>query len=229
MTNPRKKFFITGTDTEVGKTFISCALLQKAKLQGLTTAALKPLAAGCDLVNGQLRNEDALNLMEFSSVRLPYQTVNPVTLVQPIAPHIAAAKEERQLQVARLEGYARGALMNAADFWVVEGAGGWFVPLNPRETMADFAIALQLPVIVVVGIRLGCINHALLTVSAIRQSGLAIAGWVANCIDENTAVQQENIDTLKAMIPAPLLGRVPYCESPKNAANYLDINCLLNN
>ncbi len=223
----RNRFFITGTDTEVGKTFIACAILQKAKTQGLSTAALKPLAAGCELINGQQRNEDALNLMEFSTVRMPYQTVNPIALSEPVAPHIAAAREGKQLQAARLEGFVRGAFTTPADFWLVEGAGGWFVPLNQRETLADLAMALQLPVILVVSIRLGCINHALLTVAAIKNSGLPLAGWVANGTVDDTPALQENIDTLRALIPAPLLGSVPWCESPKNAANYLNIDALI--
>lgn len=223
----RKKFFITGTDTEVGKTFISCALLHKAAQQGLTTGALKPLAAGCEEINGQWCNEDALALQRAQTLQLPYATINPVALKEPMAPHIAAAREGKSLQVGRLEGFARGAMATSADLWLVEGAGGWLVPLNPRETLADFARSLQLPVILVVGIRLGCINHALLTQLAVRQSGLPLAGWVANCIDPKASVIDDNIATLKTLIGAPLLGVVPQCDSPEAAAEHLTLEPII--
>jgi len=225
----KKRFFITGTDTEVGKTFITCALLAKAASAGFTTAALKPVAAGCELHDGEWKNSDALLLQSHASLPLPYQTVNPVALKQPIAPHIAAAQEGKTLQVSRLEGFVRGAMMTPADLWLVEGAGGWMVPLNPRESLADLAQTLGFPVIVVVAMRLGCINHALLTVAAIRQSGLPVAGWVANCISEDVLVLEENIATLKALIAAPLLGVVPRCESPTAAAEYLTLEPIISN
>lgn len=221
------KFFVTGTDTEVGKTFISCALLEKAKAQGLTTGALKPVAAGCVEQDGILKNEDALALIDSMTLSLPYQSVNPVALKEAIAPHLAASHENKVLQTSRLTGFIQGAFMNRADLWLVEGAGGWFVPLNPRETLADIAIKLQLPVILVVAIRLGCINHALLTANAIRQAGLPIAGWVANCMDDNAECVQENIQSIYERIQAPLLGVVPKCENAQKASEYLSIEMLL--
>lgn len=204
----KKSFFITGTDTGVGKTLVSAALLVAAKNRGLSTAALKPVAAGCEVTDAGLRNEDALLLHRLITSDLRYEQINPVALEPAIAPHIAAQQAKRGLSVDRLAGFCRGVLNNA-DFTVVEGAGGWRVPLNPAETLADLARVLNLPVILVVGIRLGCINHGLLTVEAIARDGLHIAGWVANCIDPHMPCQQENIATLAQRIPAPCLAVVP--------------------
>ncbi len=222
-----KKFFVTGTDTEVGKTFVSCAILEKAKQANLQTGALKPIAAGGFDDEGIIKNEDAVALSNAMTLTLPYQSINPVILKEPIAPHIAAEKEGKKLSASRLHGFAQGALLNRADFWLVEGAGGWFVPLNQRETLADFAVQLNVPVILVVGVRLGCLNHALLTAQAIAQSGLPLAGWVANCLDSEAAYTEENIETLKGRIRAPLLGVVPKCESPVEAATYISLEALL--
>lgn len=209
----KKQFFITGTDTNVGKTLIAAGLLHAVNQLGLTTAALKPVAAGCEQTSSGLRNDDALLLQSVMSERLAYEQINPIALQAAIAPHIAAQQEKRVLSADRLAGFCRGSL-GQADFTLVEGAGGWLVPLNERETLADLAGLLQLPVILVIGIRLGCINHALLTVNAIRQQGLVLAGWVANCIDETMPAQQENIHSLAVRIPAPCLGVIPKLPSP---------------
>ena len=205
----KKTFFVTGTDTGVGKTFISAGLLLTAKQRGLSTAALKPVAAGCEMTAAGLRNDDALLLQSVITQPLAYEQVNPIALEPAIAPHIAAQQARRVLSVDRLSGFCRGAL-NQADFTLVEGAGGWRVPLNPAETLADLARALRLPVIMVVGIRLGCINHALLTAEAIARDGLLMAGWVANVIDPDMPCQQENIVSLQQRLAAPCLGVVPY-------------------
>jgi len=209
----RKTFFIAGTDTNVGKTLVTAGLLVAAKNHGLTTAALKPLAAGCEKTDAGLRNADALLLQSVITLPLDYEQINPIALESAIAPHIAAQQEKRVLSADRLAGFLRGSL-NLAEFNLVEGAGGWRVPLNPQETLADVAKILRLPVILVVGARLGCINHALLTVEAIRNDGLQLAGWVANCIDADMPVLQENIYSLAARIPAPCLGVVPWLENP---------------
>lgn len=209
----RKQFFVTGTDTNVGKTLVAAGLLLAAKKQGLRTAALKPVAAGCEKTDAGLRNEDALLLQSVMTESFAYEQINPIALQAAIAPHIAAAQEKRVLSADRIAGFCRGSLLHAG-FTLIEGAGGWRVPLNPRETMADLAKILQLPVILVVGVRLGCINHALLTVDAIRNDGLVLAGWVANCVDADMPVLQENIESLAARIPAPCLGVVPWLESP---------------
>lgn len=224
MTSTTKKaFFITGTDTNVGKTLIAAGLLVAAKNKGLTTAALKPVAAGCEQTAEGLRNADALLLQSVITQQLSYEQINPYALEAAIAPHIAAQQEKRSLSVDRLSGFCRGVLASA-NFTLLEGAGGWRVPINARETLADLAKNLQLPVIVVVGVRLGCINHALLTFEAIIRDGLPIAGWVANCVDAQMPVLQENIDSLRARLPAPCLGVVPFLkeQSPDLVANYFD-------
>lgn len=219
----KKAFFITGTDTNVGKTLIAAGLLIAAKNKGLTTAALKPVAAGCEKTEEGLRNADALLLQSVITQPLVYDQINPYALEAAIAPHIAAQQEKRSLSVDRLSGFCRGVL-GSADFTLLEGAGGWRVPINPRETLADLAKNLQLPVIMVVGIRLGCINHALLTFEAIVRDGVPIAGWVANCVDAEMPVLQENIDSLRARLPVPCLGVVPFLvdQSPNLVATYFD-------
>jgi dethiobiotin synthetase len=209
----KKAFFITGTDTNVGKTLVSAGLLLAAKQKGLTTLGLKPVAAGCEKTEQGLRNADALLLHSLTTQALYYEQINPIALEAAIAPHIAAQHEKRNISVDRLMGMCRG-VMSDAEFTVIEGAGGWRVPINPRETMADLAKELQVPVILVVGVRLGCINHALLSFEAIVRDGLSVAGWVANCIDEHMPVQQENIDSLCMRLPVPCLGVVPFMAEP---------------
>jgi len=208
-----KTYFVTGTDTAVGKTFIAAALLKAAEAKGLSTAAIKPVAAGCEEVDGELKNDDAILLQQIMSKKFDYAEVNPVALPQPIAPHLAATAAGKNMTVSRLAGYCRGTLIRAGQFNIVEGAGGWRVPINHRETMADLVRELQLPVILVVGVRLGCINHTLLTVEAILRDGLSIAGWVANCIDPDMPCQQENIDSISQRLVFPLLGTVGFIKS----------------
>ncbi len=219
-------FFVTGTDTEVGKTAVSCAVLHAARAAGLTTAAVKPVAAGCD-ADG--RNDDALALQAAMTLALPYAQVNPVALQPAIAPHIAAAQAGRSLSADRLAGLCRGVMHSAADLVLIEGAGGWRVPLGPRETLADVAIALGVDVIMVVAMRLGCINHALLTAEAIRADGLRLAGWVANQPGAAMACHAENLDTLQRLLPAPLLGELPFITpfDAALAAQYIDLSKLL--
>lgn len=201
-----RAFFVTGTDTEVGKTAVSCALLAAARSVGLTTAAVKPVAAGCD---DEGRNDDALLLQQHATLPLGYEQVNPVALEAAVAPHIAAAREGRKVAVADLVAPCRQVLDAGADLALVEGAGGWRVPLGPGETLADLAIALDLEVILVVSMRLGCINHALLTAEAVRRDGLVLAGWVANTPGERMDCYDENLDTLAERLPAPCLGAIP--------------------
>lgn len=222
-------FFVTGTDTEVGKTFVSAALLRAANDQGLKTLGLKPVAAGGEESAAGLRNEDALALMDAASVKLPYEQINPVCFKTPASPHIAAAIDSRRTSVSRLAGFCRGAMMQSYDFGLVEGAGGWRVPINERENLAQLAVTLELPVILVVGLRLGCLNHALLTAEAIRRDGLSLVGWVGNGIDPDMGYPQENIQTLKGALPAPCLGVIPHSSGIKSAEpkDYLKINLLL--
>lgn len=224
----KKAFFITGTDTDAGKTLVATGLLAAARQRGLSTLGLKPVAAGCVRSEQGLRNSDALALQAQTSIALAYEQINPIALEAAIAPHIAAQQEKRTLSADRLAGFCRSSL-NQVDFTLVEGAGGWRVPLNPRETLADLAQILRLPVVLVVGVRLGCINHTLLTAEAIRHDGLPLAGWVANVLDGDMPALQENIASLAQRLPAPCLGVVPRLAEPgaEAAAAYLDLNPLL--
>lgn len=219
-------WFVAGTDTGVGKTAVSCALMAAASLSGLSTAAVKPVAAGCD---EEGRNEDALCLMAAMTEELEYSQVNPIALQDAIAPHIAANLAGKTLQASRLVGLCRGVMLGKADVMLIEGAGGWRVPINPRETLADVAIQLQVGIILVVGMRLGCINHALLTVEAIRRDGLQLSGWVANQPGPRMARHEENVETLRQMLPAPLLGDIPFLPhwDATEAANYLKLQLLI--
>lgn len=203
-------FFVTGTDTGVGKTTVSCALLALAAQQGLRTLALKPVAAGCEQTTEGWRNDDALALMRAMTEPLSYDEVNPVAFPLPLSPHLAAEKANKRVSVAQLAGYCRGSLSRRVDFALVEGAGGWRVPLNEREMLSALPKALNLPVILVVGLRLGVLNHATLTAEAILRDGLKLAGWVGNVIDPDMAAQTENIATLKGLLPAPCLGVLPW-------------------
>ena len=220
-----KAFFVTGTDTEVGKTAVSCALLEAGRAAGLRTAAVKPVAAGLD---SDGRNEDAVQLMASMTETMDYHQVNPVALEPPIAPHIAAEQAGRRMQASQLAGICRGVITGPADLVLVEGAGGWRVPISPRETLADLTRALQIPVILVVGMRLGCLNHALLTAEAVQRDGLKLAGWVANQPGERMNCHEENLDSLRRLLPAPCLGEMPRLSpwDPKVGAKYLDISVL---
>ena len=224
-----KAFFVTGTDTDVGKTVISCGLLAAANARGLRTAAIKPVAAGCELTPDGLRNGDALLLQQAMSLPLGYDEINPVALAPAIAPHIAAEQAGRRLSLQQLAGLCRGVLMQKADFTLIEGAGGWRVPLNPREYLSGLAVELNLPVILVVGMRLGCINHALLTAEAIARDGLLLAGWVANSCGQSMPYYAENIGAIRERLRAPCLGEVPLLERPDAAAvgAYLDCAALV--
>lgn len=225
-----KRFFIAGTDTDVGKTVVACGLLHAAAEKGLKTLALKPVAAGAVMTADGLRNDDALQLQAAMTEELDYQQLNPVVLEPAIAPHIAAEQAGKRLSVSQLTGYCRGALMRPADFILVEGAGGWRVPVNRGEMLSGLAVELQTPVILVVGMKLGCISHAVLTAEAIRHDGLPLAGWVANCVDADMACLEENIASLQRLVPAPCLGVVPHLGKTATAdavAATLDISPLL--
>ncbi|WP_024672718.1 dethiobiotin synthase [Pseudomonas syringae] len=221
-------YFITGTDTDAGKTTVAAGLLHAARLAGLSTAAGKPVASGCVMTAQGLRNADALALQAECSVELDYDEVNPLALEPAIAPHLAAREAGIVLTVESLLQPMRHILSKQADFTLIEGAGGWRVPLAGERNLSDLAIALKLPVILVVGVRLGCINHAVLTTEAIARDGLMLAGWVANVIDGETSRLEENLATLVERLPAPCLGQVPRLEdaSAENVAHYLDIGKL---
>ena len=199
-------YFVTGTDTGVGKTLISCALLHGFAAQGKRVAGMKPVAAGCD-DDGQ--NEDVLQLRAAGNVAVGYGQINPYCFVPAIAPHLAAQLAGVIMQFSRIAA-SYHELAAQADVVIVEGAGGLLVPLNAQQDSADLVEELGLPVILVVGMRLGCLNHALLTVEAIEQRGLTLAGWVANIVDPGMAMIEQNIAALQQRIAAPLLGTVPY-------------------
>ena len=224
--------FVTGTDTEIGKTLVSAALLRGFARAGLRTAAMKPIAAGAFEVDGVWHNEDADQLDAASSVLLPPEIRTPYLLKAPAAPHIVAAQEHVALDIARIvECHAEA--MRRAELVVVEGVGGFRVPLTDALDTADLASALNLPVVLVVGMRLGCISHALLTAEAIAARGLHLAGWVANRVDPDMHFADENIasirDRLARQYETPLLGIVPH-QSPVSAdaaADCLDTSRLL--
>ena len=221
----KKVLFITGTDTDIGKTLIATGLLEAANSQGKKTAAIKPVAAGCNDTGEGPQNEDALMLQAAANTELSYQQVNPVALDEPMAPHIAAKEQGKRLSADRLTGFCRGITLLPVDLVVIEGAGGWRVPINNRESMAEIPKQLNAEVVLVVGLKLGCINHALLTAQAIRSDGVKIAGWVANTMDEDMLRLDENIDTLKQLINEPCLGVIPKLsdKSPQQVATFLTV------
>lgn len=225
MTTPQKRhaYFVTGTDTEIGKTLVSCLLLSAAAARGLSTLGMKPLAAGGEQAPDGLRNEDALQLMAASTRQLPYAQVNPVCLPAPMSPHLAARLAGRRVTAERLVGFCQGVLLQRADFTVIEGAGGWRVPINAREYLSDVARALQLPVLLVAGLRLGCLNHTLLTAEAIARDGLLLGGWVANLVDPDMARQDDNIATLSEALGMPPLGVVPRLPTPLCLERHVDL------
>ena len=219
-----KSYFVTGTDTAVGKTLISCALLHGFAAQGARVVGMKPVAAGCD---EDVQHEDVRQLRAAGNVQASAGQINPYCFMQVVAPHLAAQFVGVSINFERiLESYAE--LAAQADVVIVEGAGGFRVPLNATQDSADLAEQLGLPVILVVGMRLGCLNHALLTAEAITSYGLTLAGWVANCVDENMAMREANIAALQQRIGAPLLGVVPYRAQPdaREAAKHLDLKLL---
>jgi dethiobiotin synthetase len=216
--NPQKPaWFVAGTDTEIGKTFIACALLHALRDRGLSAIGMKPVAAGTDEKG---RNDDVEALIAASGVEAPRELINPSLFAPAIAPHIAALEEKRPIDIERIA-QSFAALRPLADAIVVEGVGGFCVPLGPRVDAADLAQRLALPVILIVGMRLGCISHALLTAQAIAARGLTLAGWVANRIDPQMARFDENLASLEERLTAPLLGVIPANSSPEKAAKRL--------
>jgi dethiobiotin synthetase len=214
--------FVTGTDTGVGKTVIACALLHQLCRQGLKAVGMKPVAAGCERTAQGLINEDVELLRAAGVGPLPREAVNVYAFEPPIAPHIAAQREGTHIDLALIARRFEQ-LCAQSDAVVVEGAGGFLVPLTEQESFADLAVLLALPVVLVVGMRLGCINHALLTAQAIHDRGLRLAGWVANRVDPGMACFEENVESLRARLDAKLLGVVPFLAPPDPAAIRLDL------
>ncbi len=216
-----KRWYITGTDTEIGKTHVSCQLLQSLSQLGLSTAAFKPVASGAEDTGNGLRNDDANQLIHVSSTKIPYSKVNPWCFTEAVAPHLLAAEADVQINPEHM---AQMVSQYPAEVAVIEGVGGWLAPLDAKTSQADMAKALGAGVILVVGMRLGCINHALLSADRIQADGLSLLGWVANQVDLEMARYQDNIDTLKARISAPMLANIAWNE---NSPKY-DLNNLIN-
>ncbi len=202
-----KRLFVTGTDTEIGKTWVACALVRHLTDQGSQVAVMKPVASGCERTPEGLRSEDALALMAVANVSLPYAVVNPVALEPAVAPHIAASEAQLSIDVDAIAAVAKNI---HADYLVVEGVGGWCVPLGESTMLADLARRLADEVWLVVGLRLGCLNHALLTAREIQREGFPLVGWVANILDPDMPRLQENLATLESLMPVPCLGKVQF-------------------
>lgn len=208
----RHAVFVTGTDTGIGKSIVSAALLNALHDAGIRAVGMKPVASGCLQTHAGLRNEDAQLLLEHG-LEAPYEWVNPVALAEPIAPHLAARHAGREISLAPLrDAFAR--LAQQAQLVVVEGVGGWMVPLSESLLLVDLVRELQLPVVLVVGLRLGCLNHALLSARAIQADGCELLGWIGNPVDARMACVEENLATLRARLPAPCLGVLPFASAP---------------
>lgn len=220
--------FIAGTDTGVGKTLVTASLLKVLADLGVRAAGMKPVAAGADLVDGRWVNEDVLQLMAQASVTAPMELVNPYLFREPVAPHLAAERKGVAIRIPRIvEDYE--SLASLARVVLVEGVGGVRVPLDAQRDSADLAVALGLPIVLVVGLRLGCLNHALLSVEALQARGLRLAAWVASRVDPHMALQDENVAALVARIPAPLLADLPHLRpaSPDAAARLIPVKRFL--
>lgn len=223
-----RNLFITGTDTGVGKTLVSCALIHALVVRGCTVAGMKPIASGSESTVDGLRNSDALALQHAANVRADYATINPYCFAPAIAPHLAAREMGVAIELDVLQ-HAYQQLAEHAEIVIVEGAGGWRVPLEPQGYLSDFPEQLKLEVILVVGMRLGCLNHALLTAEVIQSGPCRLGGWVGNVIDPHFAPLQENLATLRERLTVPCLGLLPYCKSPnpQALAELLDLTSYL--
>lgn len=218
-------YFITGTDTEIGKTTLSCILISNLVRKGLRVAPMKPVAAGASQIDGTWHNEDVDALMAAACKTWPVSLVSPFLLKTPIAPHLAAGLEGKTIDLSYIL-TCYETLRRQADAVIVEGVGGFCVPFTQTTSSADLAVQLNIPVILVVGLKLGCINHALLTAEAIRARGLKLAGWIANRIQPDMPFSDENVQTLEACLGAPKLGTIPYLESFEQADRYLEFRHL---
>ena len=214
--------FVTGTDTGVGKSLAAATLLEALRARGCRVVGMKPVASGCEESAEGLRNEDAVLLRAHSHGAPDYALVNPYAFAPPIAPHIAAAQTGIRIELGPIE-RAIAALCTKADCIIVEGVGGWCAPLSPTLMQSDVARALRLPVILVVGLRLGCLNHAILSARAIAADGCSLLGWIGSRIDPDMPYVEENIATLRARLPAPCLGVLPHASTrePRALAAHL--------
>lgn len=213
--------FVAGTDTEIGKTHASTALIHALRGAGWRTRGMKPVASGCEATADGLRNADALALQAASEPRPDYALVNPYSMRAPVSPHLAAREDGVHVEMEPIR-QAYATLAADCDRVVVEGIGGWMVPLGDELLASELPRALDLPVILVVGLRLGCLNHALLSARAIRADGLHLLGWVGNAVDPDMLRADDNLDTLRALMPVPCLGVLPHGGTPAEAAPRLD-------
>lgn len=213
-----KTWFVTGTDTEIGKTHCTVALLRHLAGQGQRVAGLKPIASGSEDTPDGLRNEDALALMAAANVPLDYAQVNPYAFAPPIAPHLAAAQVGAHIDPSRAVA-VMGALAGKADWVLVEGAGGWNIPLDETRFLHELVAAFTRDVVLVVGMKLGCINHALLSAAQIQRDGFELVGWVANAVDPAMREFDANLATLDAHMPAPRIGTVPHATAAGSSPN----------
>lgn len=220
-------YFVTGTDTGVGKTFIAQSIMHLAKLRRLSVVGYKPIASGCMVTTEGLRNEDALNLQQASTLELSYEDVNPFSFQEAVAPHLAAAQSKRDICLKSVSDGFNKLQKKHPDMTIVEGAGGWRLPVGNQQFLSEFVLEHKMPVILVVGVRLGCLNHAVMTAEIIKSDGLELVGWVANHLDSDMPYLKQNVESLKAMLDAPMLGEVPMALNPKMASEYLDITPLL--
>ncbi len=209
--------YITGTDTGIGKTVVAASLLAALNAQGVVAVGMKPVASGCTATPLGLRNADAQLLIAHSANAPDYALVNPYAFAEPIAPHLAAADTGVEIEIGRI-GVAFAALSTMSQFTVVEGVGGWMAPLGSALMQSALAQALRLPVILVVGLRLGCLNHSLLSARAIKADGCELVGWIGNCVDADMLRRDDNLATLRAHLPAPCLGVLPNVQAADPSA-----------
>lgn len=208
-----KGYFVTGTDTGCGKTLITLGLMHLLQTKGYSTLGMKPIASGADPTPAGLKNDDALRIQRQASQPFDYELINPYVFAPPIAPHLAAEQAGVNIDLDFIK-VNFNKLATHADYVLVEGVGGWLVPLGPKQTVCNLALQLGLPVILVVGLRLGCLNHALLTVESLKQSGVLLAGWLATVVEPDMLETEANLKSLKARIKAPCIGFIPYLEKP---------------
>lgn len=202
-------YFVAGTDTGVGKTRVTVGLLAAGREAGLRVAGMKPVAAGARLHDGHMINEDAAMIADVTGQNSPYELLNPYCLVDAVSPHIAAQRAKRHIDIRVIVAGARQ-IASGIQLFLIEGAGGWYAPISARESMADVARALDVPVLLIVGLKLGCLNHARLTLEAIRESGCRFAGWAGSVIDPDFAALEENCATLEQLLEAPPMALLPY-------------------
>jgi dethiobiotin synthetase len=222
-----KGYFVTGTDTEVGKTFVTQTMLHQLAYRRFNTIGFKPVASGCAVTPQGLQNTDTLALQAASTIHLSYEQVNPYAFEQAIAPHIAAEQSGREIELEKLHQHYADLKRHNPDFILTEGAGGWRLPLGQGNYLSDFARQEKMEVILVIGLRLGCLNHALLTAEAIAKDGLKLAGWVANQVELDMPNIEDNLESLRQRLSAPFLGYIPRLNDPEHAQQYLDLTPLL--